>query len=196
MGQEKNEMIIHWENPEELTPHPKNPKIHTDAQVEGLASSIETYNWTQPVVIDENKQILAGHARVLSALKHGREKVPTVRVKDSEEADKLGYLLFDNHITQKTGTEPTKKAKIVHELVEGGYEIASFGIKMETAPVVYAGQEESSSNMVKQIVIVFDSEDFEEVIRKFEAIREREPNLQDNTEVFERLITLYEESDV
>src|SRR5258708_38430751 len=61
-----------------LKPHPKNPRRHTVAQIRAIAKSIETFGFTSPVLVDKDKQIIAGHGRYEAAKLLGQKEIPVV----------------------------------------------------------------------------------------------------------------------
>lgn len=81
-----------------LVPYAKNAKKHSDEQVGNIASLIKRLGWTNPIVVDKDLVIIAGHGRRLAALKLGMTKVPVIVREDlsKEEADAL--RLADNRI--------------------------------------------------------------------------------------------------
>lgn len=86
-----------------LIPYEFNNKIHTEESVNRVANSIREFGWTQPIVVDDNNVIVAGHGRYLAAKKLGLEKVPTYRVKDlTEGSSKHRYLMpLDDEIRKR-----------------------------------------------------------------------------------------------
>jgi len=81
----------------ELKLHPKNPKQHSDEQINGIAKLIDELGWGRPIIISKDKYILAGHGAVLAAGRLGYTEVPYRVMKwkhDSPEA--LTYLIADN----------------------------------------------------------------------------------------------------
>lgn len=85
----------------DLKPYPNNPKIHTEHQIEQLAKSIDlTKGLTQPIVIDKDNVIVAGHGRALAAQKLGYETVPCVLIDNLTEDEIRAYRLIDNRISE------------------------------------------------------------------------------------------------
>lgn len=82
-----------------IKPYSRNAKIHSDEQVEKLANAIKTFGWTQPIVVDKDGVIIAGHGRRLAALKLKREKVPVVCRRDLSKAQADALRLADNRVT-------------------------------------------------------------------------------------------------
>lgn len=85
----------------ELKPYPNNPKIHTEHQIEQLAKSIDlTKGLTQPIVIDKDNVIVAGHGRVLAARKLNLKTVPCVLIDNLTDDEIRAYRLIDNRISE------------------------------------------------------------------------------------------------
>jgi ParB-like chromosome segregation protein Spo0J len=69
-----------------LRPYERNPRTHSEAQVDQIAASMVEFGWTNPILIDENAGILAGHGRLLAARKLGLAEVPVIRFEHLSEA--------------------------------------------------------------------------------------------------------------
>lgn len=188
---------------EELNPHPMNPKIHTEEQVEHLAQSIREFSQYQPVIIDENNVILAGHGTVLALKKLGRKKTIVQFFKEgASEVDKLAYLLEDNHSTASTPMDVFKQETLVRELKEKGYPLQELGLQMELVQPETVGTTEQikqqggvgEAQSISQVVVVFEAAVFDDVMKKFDLIQKRHPELRDNTEVFNMLLGNFEEA--
>lgn len=90
------ELNIVYRNIKELKPYKKNAKKHPKEQVERIANSIKEFGFTQPVIVDKNKCVVAGHGRILGAKKAGLTQVPTVMLEDLTEEQIKAYRLVDN----------------------------------------------------------------------------------------------------
>jgi len=86
-----------------LRPYERNPRTHSDAQVDQIAASMVEFGWTNPILIDENAGILAGHGRLLAARKLGLDEVPVIRLGHLSEAQKRAYILADNQLALQAG---------------------------------------------------------------------------------------------
>lgn len=89
--------------PSALIPHPRNPRTHTRRQIEQIARSIRTFGFTNPVLVDDEGRILAGHGRVEAARLLGLETVPTLRIGHLSEAEQRAYIIADNKIAENAG---------------------------------------------------------------------------------------------
>ena len=84
----------------ELKPYKKNAKKHPKEQVEQIANSIKEFGFTQPVLIDKNNCVVAGHGRILGAKKAGLKEVPTLCLDDLTEEQIKAYRLADNKLNE------------------------------------------------------------------------------------------------
>ena len=81
-----------------LIPYANNARTHSDEQVTQIASSIREFGFNNPVLIDEQSTIIAGHGRVLAALKLDLEKVPCIRLIHLTEIQRKAYIIADNKL--------------------------------------------------------------------------------------------------
>jgi DNA modification methylase len=88
---------------ERLRPYDRNPRTHSDAQVDQIAASMVEFGWTNPILVDENAGILAGHGRLLAARKLDLAEVPVIRFEHLSEAQKRAYLIADNQLALQAG---------------------------------------------------------------------------------------------
>lgn len=89
--------------PEQLRPWARNARTHSKKQVRQIADSIKTFGFTNPVLIDENATILAGHGRVEAAKLIGVETVPCLRIDRMTAAEKRAYVMADNKLALNAG---------------------------------------------------------------------------------------------
>ena len=94
------ELNIVYKNIKELKPYKKNAKKHNKEQVEQIANSIKEFGFTQPVIIDKNNCVVAGHGRILGAKKAGLKQVPTVTLEELTEEQIKAYRLVDNKLNE------------------------------------------------------------------------------------------------
>jgi DNA modification methylase len=86
-----------------LRPYERNPRTHSEAQADQIAASMVEFGWTNPILVDENSGILAGHGRLLAARKLGLTEVPVIRLEHLSEAQKRAYLIADNQLALQAG---------------------------------------------------------------------------------------------
>lgn len=83
---------------EDLKPYDKNVKKHPKDQVQKLANSIRKFGWTQPIVVDVDGVIIAGHGRRLAAISLGLKRVPVVVRRDLNKTEADALRLADNRV--------------------------------------------------------------------------------------------------
>jgi hypothetical protein len=86
-----------------LIPYAKNARTHSDAQVAQIAASIREFGWTNPVLVDGENGIIAGHGRLLAARKLGMSTVPVIELAGLTEAQKRAYIIADNKMALNAG---------------------------------------------------------------------------------------------
>ena len=87
----------------ELRPYPNNARRHSRRQIKQIAKSIEKFGFCNPVLVDDAKQIIAGHGRVEAAKLLGIDAVPTCKLSHLSEAEKRAYILADNKLAENAG---------------------------------------------------------------------------------------------
>jgi hypothetical protein len=116
-----------------LRPHPANVHTHSKKQIGQIARSIEQFGFTEPIVADEDGNILAGHGRLLAACQLGMPSVPVVVVSDLSDAERRVYLLADNKLTENAGWNRSGLVTELHQLApllaEAGLEIGLTGFE-------------------------------------------------------------------
>lgn len=113
----------------DLKPNPRNPRKHSDDQIDLIARSIGRFSWTVPILIDEKDFILAGHGRHAAALKNGwgKDKVD-VRIASGWSAqEKLAYMIADNRLTEMGRWDDDLLKIELAELDAGGFDLELTG---------------------------------------------------------------------
>lgn len=112
---------------EALIPYAKNSRTHSDAQVAQIAASIKEFGWTNPILIDGTKGIIAGHGRLMAARKLGYSKVPVIELKDMTESQKKAYVIADNQLAMNAGWDMDLLKIEVADLDEDGFDLELLG---------------------------------------------------------------------
>ena len=112
---------------EALIPYAKNSRTHSDAQVAQIAASIKEFGWTNPILIDGTKGIIAGHGRLMAARKLGLVKVPVIELKDMTESQKKAYVIADNQLAMNAGWDIELLKIEVADLNENGFDLELLG---------------------------------------------------------------------
>jgi ParB-like chromosome segregation protein Spo0J len=86
-----------------LKPYPRNARRHSKAQIKQIAASIERFGFSNPVLIADDGEIVAGHRRVAAAKLLGIEIVPAVRLSHLSEKERRAYVIADNKLALNAG---------------------------------------------------------------------------------------------
>jgi len=87
----------------DLIPYVNNSRTHSDEQVMQVASSIKEFGFTNPILIDDDSGIIAGHGRLMAAKKLGLDEVPCIRLGHLSEAQRKAYVIADNQLALNSG---------------------------------------------------------------------------------------------
>ena len=113
-----------------LTPYTGNPRTHTKRQISQIAESIKTFGWTNPILVDDEGGIIAGHGRVAAAKELGIEMVPTIRLSQMTEAQKRAYIIADNKLAENAGWDESILAIEFEALAELDFDVSVIGFEM------------------------------------------------------------------
>jgi len=111
----------------ELIPYVKNSRTHSDEQVAQIAASIKEFGWTNPILIDGENGIIAGHGRLMAARKLKYDKVPTIELKDLTETQKKAYIIADNKLALNAGWDNELLTIELNELMADGFALEILG---------------------------------------------------------------------
>ena len=132
-----------------LKPHPQNPNIHNARQVERIARSIREFGWTNPIIIDEENLVLAGHGRLLAAAKLGIDMVPTICLAHLSAAQRRAYIILDNRLSEIGGTWDKNLLALEHEairLLDPGFDLTSTGFELDDIEIMFDSLTEISED--------------------------------------------------
>jgi ParB-like chromosome segregation protein Spo0J len=88
---------------ETLIPYARNSRTHSDAQIAQIAASIKEFGFTNPILIDSEETVIAGHGRLLAARKLGLDEVPCLRLDHLSKAQARALVIADNKIALNAG---------------------------------------------------------------------------------------------
>jgi hypothetical protein len=114
-----------------LIPYARNARTHSDAQVAQIAASIREWGWTNPVLIDAEGGLIAGHGRVLAARKLGIEDVPCMVATGWSDAQKRAYILADNQLALNGGWDTEFLKVELGELAAENFNVGLIGFDPE-----------------------------------------------------------------
>lgn len=103
MTEQPHELKIRYQNPTELKLNPKNSRTHSKKQLHKIAQSIEKLGFNNPVLVDTENFIVAGHGRVLAARELGLTEVPTICLSHMSQEQIRAYIIADNRLAEEAG---------------------------------------------------------------------------------------------
>lgn len=110
-----------------LIPYARNARTHSDEQIAQIAGSIKEFGFNNPVLIDKDNGVIAGHGRLAAARKLGLKEVPCIRLEHLTETQRKAYILADNRIALNSGWEAELLSLELSELLDGGVNLESLG---------------------------------------------------------------------
>ena len=114
---------------EALIPYANNARTHSEAQVAQIAGSIREFGFCNPVLVDGENGIIAGHGRVLAARKLGLASVPVIELGHLNAAQKRAYILADNKLAEAAGWDRDLLALELGELADLGVDLGDLGFE-------------------------------------------------------------------
>lgn len=120
------EREVQYCSPEELIPYEKNPRDNRLA-IDDVVRSIEEYGFTNPILVNEEKVILAGHTRREAAILAGLEKVPYIVVDGLTEAQQKAYRLADNKLSELSIWDEDLLKEELKDLLDEDYDLSLTG---------------------------------------------------------------------
>ncbi|MGE0187578.1 MAG: ParB/Srx family N-terminal domain-containing protein [Hyphomonadaceae bacterium] len=110
-----------------LKPYARNTRTHSKRQIEQIARSIERFGFTNPVLVDDELTIIAGHGRVEAAKRLGLGDVPIIRLSRMSAADIRAYRIADNRLAELAGWDNELLAIELQGLTEIGFDVELTG---------------------------------------------------------------------
>ncbi len=118
---------IEWKQTGELIPYANNSRTHSEKQVQQVAASIKEFGFTNPILIDEDNGIIAGHGRLQAAQLLGMDTVPTIALEGFTEAQRKAYVIADNQLAMNAGWDLDALKVEVDRLTELDFDIDLLG---------------------------------------------------------------------
>jgi hypothetical protein len=142
----------------DLIPYVNNARTHSDAQVLQIAASIKEFGFTNPVLVDGENGIIAGHGRVLAAKKLGLDELPTIELKHLTKTQKKAYILADNRLALNSGWDNNLLALELGELSDDGFDLDllgfdDFDLTIDDESETNSGDGEKNPSLADRFVI-------------------------------------------
>ena len=145
----------------DLIPYARNSRTHSEVQINKIASSIKEFGFLNPVLIDKDNGIIAGHGRVMAAQKLGLKEVPVLQIGHLSETQKRAYIIADNRLALDAGWDDEMLRVEIAELEDLGFNLELTGFELGEITNINLDGESLTS----------DDDDFKEVdIEQMECI--------------------------
>lgn len=116
----------------ELVPYARNARTHSESQIAQIRASLREFGFVNPVLIDSDRNIIAGHGRVLAAQAEGMTEVPCVLVEHLTDAQRRAYILADNRLAELSGWDTEMLALELGEMKSADMDLTLAGFDAET----------------------------------------------------------------
>lgn len=128
--------------PGDLRPYPGNARRHSKKQIAQIAASMQRFGFTNPILVGDNDEIIAGHGRVEAAKTLGLETVPTLRLSHLSESERRAYVLADNKLALNAGWDSEMLAIELQALIDLDFDLDAVGFSIaETDFILDAAQD-------------------------------------------------------
>ncbi|MFC0225669.1 ParB/Srx family N-terminal domain-containing protein [Serratia aquatilis] len=130
-GKYQKNLSIVYRSLKSLVIYAKNARTHSEEQIEKIVSSIKKFGWTNPILLDEAGEVIAGHGRILAAEKIGFDPVPTITLSGLTEAEKKAYRLADNKLPLHAGWDLDLLTMELDDLLSEKFDLSLTGFSVE-----------------------------------------------------------------
>ena len=169
---------------EELVPYDNNPRIHSAVQIERLVNSLKEFGFTNPILVDDDCNVIAGHGRLEAAKIVGLKTVPTITLSHLSEDQRRAYVIADNQLALNSGWDDDLLQSELQALGDAGFDLSLLGwgddIPSFAEEPDYSALDDLddptndlAEGVMKAIQIEFRSEDYEEAKALVDAARKR-----------------------
>ena len=128
-----------------LKPQDRNARTHSKRQIRQIADSIKRFGFTNPILTDDNLQIIAGHGRLEAAKLLGLTAVPSIRLSHMSATEKRAYIIADNEIAIKAGWDREILAIELQGLIDLGFEVELTGFEPAEIDLILCDWKEASA---------------------------------------------------
>lgn len=170
-----------------LVPYAKNSRTHSKDQITQIATSIQEFGFTNPVLIGESEDIIAGHGRVMAAKELELSKVPCIRLKHLTKEQKKAYVIADNKLALNAGWDENLLKQEIESLQKSDYDITLTGFSEWEIDELLAAEEiiEEAEEVLHEqslqvepakeyvLILAEDNEEWDEMVEYFQLKKVR-----------------------
>ncbi len=141
---------LHYCPVDTLIPYCRNARTHSAEQVAQIAASIVEFGWTNPVLVDGENGVVAGHGRLLAARKLGLSQVPVIELAHLTPTQKRAYILADNRIAENAGWDEAMLRVELAALTDDGFDLSLTGFDADALADLMAGEEPNNEGQTDE----------------------------------------------
>ena len=130
---------VKYKKVDELIPYALNSRTHSPEQIAQVASSIKEFGFTNPILIDDDGGIIAGHGRLMAAKKLGLDEVPCIRLGHLSEAQRKAYVIADNQLALNSGWDLDSLKIELEELDNFDFDLELLGFDIDELNKIIKG---------------------------------------------------------
>ena len=166
-----SKLEVVYKNIDTLIPYINNSRTHSDEQVAQIAASIKEFGWTNPVLMDGENGIIAGHGRVLAARKLGQTEIPVIELEHLSEIQKRAYIIADNKLALNAGWDEDILALELKDIENLGFDLSIIGF--DEAEIKKENNDDVIINDESRNLLMIELSSEQELQTIFEEMQER-----------------------
>jgi ParB-like chromosome segregation protein Spo0J len=169
-----------------------NSRIHSEAQIEKIASSIAEFGFVNPIIIDDENEIIAGHGRFMAAKHLNINEVPTIKLTHLTEDKKRAFIIADNKIALSGEWDYDMLKEEFDIILKSEMDIDLLGFNRKFIDSMFKEKDADVKvvHKLKTLKINFDAEDYDTTLDSMNDIMDKE-GCVDHEEVLVRLLDFY-----
>lgn len=169
-----------------------NSRIHSEAQIEKIANSIEEFGFVNPIIIDEENEIIAGHGRYTAAKYLKLKEIPTIKLTHLTEDKKRAFIIADNKIALSGEWDYDMLKEEFDIILKSEMDIDLLGFNRKFIDSMFKEKDADVKvvHKLKTLKINFDAEDYDTTLDSMNDIMDKE-GCVDHEEVLVRLLDFY-----
>ena len=171
-----NVLKIEYVATDDLIPYFNNSRTHSESQVKQIAASIREFGFTNPILIDEEQTIIAGHGRVMAAEVLSMSTVPCIRLSGLSEAQRKAYVIADNKLALNAGWDIDALSIEINQLADLDFDLDILGFDIQELASILDGEkegtepkEESYSEIFNIVIECKDEEEQEKIFNRLDT---------------------------
>jgi len=187
-----SKLKVELKNVDEINESNYNSRIHSETQIEKIAASIEEFGFLNPIIIDEQDEIIAGHGRFLAAKYLKLKEIPTIKLTHLTDDKKRAFIIADNKIALSGEWDYDILKEEFDSIIKSETNIDLLGFNSKFIDSLFKEKPTDSIvvNKLKTLKINFDSDDYDTTIDSMNSIMEKEGCI-DYEETLVRLLDFY-----